>query len=118
MSNSLPLDPFVSEKSQRTEKPKKSLPYFLGLGLGKVVVATRHKLSGVSQAIHHSIENDVEKRLAEQEAFHDMLQEQQEIFHCEEVARLKRRHLKITISMTLIGLLMGAISTAILLWYY
>ncbi|OOF57523.1 hypothetical protein [Rodentibacter genomosp. 2] len=118
MSNSLPFDPFASEKPQQTEKPKKSLSYFLGLGLGKAVVATRHKLSGLSQAIHHSIENDVEQRLAEQAEFHDMLHQQQELSHCEEVARLKRRHLKVTISMTLIGLLMGAISIAILFWYY
>ncbi|HHF4335556.1 hypothetical protein [Haemophilus influenzae] len=118
MSNSLPFDPFASEKTQQTEKPKKSLSYFFGLGLGKAVVATRHKLSGVSQAIHHSIENDVEQRLAEQAEFHDMLHQQQELSHCEEVARLKRRHLKVTISMTLVGLLMGAISAAILFWYY
>ncbi|PJG84822.1 hypothetical protein [Conservatibacter flavescens] len=118
MSNSLPLDPFVSSKSQKEQQPKKSLSYFLGLGLGKVVVSARHKLSGVSQAIHHSIENDVERRLAEQEEFHDMLHQQQEIAYCEEVERLKRRHLKITIAMTFIGLLMGAISATILFWYY
>lgn len=115
MSNSLPLDPFVSDKSQQ---PKKSLSYLLGLGLGKVVVSARHKLSGVSQAIHRSIENDVESRLAEQEAFHDMQYQQQAMSHCEEIEHLKRRQLKITISMTLIGLLVGVVATSILFWYY
>ncbi|MFZ7187130.1 hypothetical protein ACLSY8_04235 [Avibacterium avium] len=112
MNNSLPLDPFA------TEKPKKSLAYFLGLGLGKVVVSARHKLSGVSQAIHHSIEDDVQKRLAAQEEYHDMLSQQQEIAYCEEMERLKRRHIKVTLGMTAIGLLMGGISTALLFWYY
>ncbi|XYU91601.1 hypothetical protein ACTG5T_03365 [Pasteurella multocida] len=68
MSNSLPFDPFGS--SQQPEKAKKSFSYVLGRGLGKAVVFARNKLSGVSQAVHHSIEDDVQRRLAEQEAFH------------------------------------------------
>lgn len=116
MSNSLPFDPFGS--SQQPEKAKKSFSYVLGRGLGKAVVFARNKLSGVSQAVHHSIEDDVQRRLAEQEAFHEMLQQQQEISYCEEIEKLKRRHLKVVLLMSLIGLLMGAVSAAILFWYY
>ena len=47
-----------------------------------------------------------------------MLSKQQEIAYCEEMERLKRRYLKITLGMTLIGLLMGFISSTILFWYY
>lgn len=112
MNNSLPLEHIA------TEKTKKSLAYLLGFGLGKVVVSVRHKLSDVSQAIHHRIEDDVQKRLAAQEEYHDMLSQQQEIAYCEEMERLKRRYLKITLGMTLIGLLMGFISSTILFWYY
>ncbi|TDF40827.1 hypothetical protein [Histophilus somni] len=116
MNNSLPFDPLGS--SQQPEKAQKSVSYIVGRGLGKAVVFARNKLSGVSQAVHHSIENDVKQRLAEQEAFHEMLHQQQEISYCEEIEKLKRRHLKVVLSMSFIGLLMGAVSTAILFWYY
>lgn len=116
MSNLLPFDNLSSGNAQQTT-PKKSLAYFLGLRLGKVVVSARHQLSGFGQAIHHRIENDVEKRLAEQDQFHDISLQQQERAHCEQIELLKRRHLKITIAMTLIGLLIGTISTTILFWY-
>lgn len=115
MNNSLS---FPSAIEQQTDKPKKSLAYFLGLGLGKVVVSTRNKLSGISQAIHHSIEDDLARKLAEQAEFHDMQSQQQELAYCEEIARLKRHYLKIAILMTLVGLLMGGVSAAVLLWYF
>lgn len=50
--------------------------------------------------------------------FHEMLHQQQEISYCEEIEKLKRRHLKVVLSMSLIGLLMGAVSATILFWYY
>ncbi|QPB42834.1 hypothetical protein [Rodentibacter haemolyticus] len=93
------FDPFQTSQSK---------PTFLGRVLGKVVVFARHKISGVSQGIHQSIENDVEKRLLEQGEHFDEIYRSREIEHENECAKLKRSKIKTSIMMLLVGIATGA----------
>ncbi|OOF84789.1 hypothetical protein BKG93_05915 [Rodentibacter ratti] len=86
-------------------KPKSN---FLGRLLGKVVVSARHKISGVSQSIHQSIEDDVERRLHEQGEHFEAMYHSREIEHEQECLRLKRSRIKFAIMMLLIGVAIGA----------
>ncbi|MDC2825922.1 hypothetical protein PHA51_07750 [Rodentibacter pneumotropicus] len=85
-------------------KPKSN---FLGRLLGKVVVSARHKISGVSQSIHQSIEDDVERRLHEQGEHFEAMYHSREIEHEQECLRLKRSRIKFAIMMLLIGVAIG-----------
>ena len=82
-------------------------PTFLGRLLGKVVVLARHKISGVTQGIHQSIENDVEQRLQEQGEYFESVYQQREIEHEQACLRLKRSRIKTAVFMALVGVAIG-----------